>query len=348
VVTTITYITLAVLAFTSLTEWLHVRRCRKVGRLAFGPTGAPRKWTVIAPYARALAITALAWGLLTLLHVGPRATRSQKVPEGGYRHLIIALDVSPSMKLEDAGTGGKQTRAKRAGEVLNSVLQRVATDQVRISIIAFYTDAKPVVVDTFDMEVVRNALDDLPLDIAFDVGKTEILKGIQAAAELAKPWQPDSTTLVVVSDGDTVPDSGMPEMPRSIQRSIIVGVGDSRTGTFIDGHQSRQDSVTLRQVAGRLKGKYFDANEHHLASDLLTALSRTLPLRDDRKLSRRELALLCVGMGGFVLAGLPIALALAGSAWHGGSRSKKLSGLVSAREVLPKTKSTETEKLTYA
>src|SRR6185369_8698657 len=143
------------------------------------------------------------------------------------------------------------------------------------------------------------------------------------------------TTLVVVSDGDTVPDSGMPEMPRSIQRSIIVGVGDSRTGTFIDGHQSRQDSVTLRQVAGRLKGKYFDANEHHLASDLLTALSRTLPLRDDRKLSRRELALLCVGMGGFVLAGLPIALALAGSAWHGGSRSKKLSGLVSAREVLP-------------
>jgi Ca-activated chloride channel family protein len=110
------------------------------------------------------------------------------------------------MQLQDSGPGAKQTRAQRATEVMTSLLQRIATDQVRISIVAFYTDAKPVVVDTFDMEVVKNALNELPLDLAFDVGKTALLQGIRQAAELAKPWQPDSTTLVVVSDGDTIPE----------------------------------------------------------------------------------------------------------------------------------------------
>ena len=162
----------------ALAEWLHVRRCRRVARLAFGPGGKPREWTHMVPWARVAAVVALAWGLTTLLHVGPRAVRSEKMPEGGYRHLVLALDVSPSMQLQDAGQGGKQTRARRASEVIMSLLQRVATDQVRISIVAFYTDAKPVVVDTFDMEVVKNALNDLPLDLAFDVGKTALLQAL--------------------------------------------------------------------------------------------------------------------------------------------------------------------------
>jgi Ca-activated chloride channel family protein len=269
------------------------------------------------------AVGALAWGLTTLLQVGPRATRSDLLPEGGYRHLVLALDVSPSMQLQDAGLGAKQTRAQRATEVLTSLLQRIATDQVRISIVAFYTDAKPVVVDTFDMEVVKNALNDLPLDLAFDVGKTALLQGIRQAAELAKPWQPDSTTLVVVSDGDTIPDSGMPELPRSIYRTLIVGVGDPRAGRFIDGHQSRQDVSTLRQLAGRLRGNYFDANEKHLPSDQLKMLSQSLPLRDARERGRRELALAAVGLGGLLLAGLPVALAFAGCTWQAGKDSKR-------------------------
>jgi len=317
------YSALAAMLLTALAEWLHVRRCRRVARLAFGPGGKPHAWTHVVPWARVAAVVALAWGLTTLLHVGPRAVRPEKMPEGGYRHLVLALDVSPSMQLQDAGQGGKQTRAKRASEVIMSLLQRVATDQVRISIVAFYTDAKPVMVDTFDMEVVKNALNDLPLDLAFDVGKTALLQGIRQSVELAKGWQPDSTTVIVVSDGDTIPDSGMPELPRSIHRVVIVGVGDARSGRFIDGHQSRQEASTLRQVARRLRGDYFDANEKHLSSDLFAALSRTLPLRNVRQLSRRELALAAVGLGGFLLAAIPIALALAGGAWQTRTESKK-------------------------
>jgi Ca-activated chloride channel family protein len=290
---------------------------------------------------RAASAAALAWGLTTLLLIGPRTARSDSIPQGGYRHLVLALDVSPSMQLQDGGPAGKQTRAQRARDVLMSLLQRISTDQVRISIVAFYTDAKPVVIDTHDLEVVRNALNDLPLDLAFDVGKTDLLEGVRQAAELAKPWQPDSATLVVVSDGDTIPDRGIADLPRSIHRALIVGVGDSRSGRFIDGHQSRQDISTLRQLAGRLSGNYFDANEKNLPSNLLVALARTLPLRDTQEQGRRELALAAVGSGSFLLALLPVALDLAGCKWQLVGRSRRASASAAVGD-------TDSERVSHA
>jgi len=307
-----------VVLLAALAEWLHARRCRRVMRLAFGPAAAPRPWVSAAPFARAAATGALAWGLTTLLLVPAGASRPVKIPEGGYRHLVIALDVSPSMQLADAGADRKQRRAHRASEVLMSVLSRIALDQVRVSVVAFYNGARPVVVDTYDLEVVRNIINDLPLDYAFEIGKTKLLDGVREAANLARPWQPGSTTLMIVSDGDTVPDSGMPDLPASIAQVVVIGVGDAAAGTYIDGHQSRQDAVTLRQLAQRLRGAYHDANERHLASAQLESLSRLMPLRDAAKKGRREAALAAVVAGAGVLALLPVALAMAGSAWHVG------------------------------
>jgi len=312
-----TALTVTVLLLAALGEWLHARRCRAVRRLAFGPRGEPARWTRAAPWLRIASVGLLSWGLLTLFLIQPKSARSDELlPEGGYRHLVIALDVSPSMRLADAGPQKQQSRAARGGEVLMSLLQRIALEQVRISVVAFYTGAKPVVVDTFDMEVVNNVLNELPVAVAFDPGKTSLIDGVRAAADLAKPWQPDSTTLVVLSDGDTIPDSGLPELPRSISRVLVVGVGDARTGLYIDGHQSRQDASTLRQLAGRLRGDYLDANEKHLPSDQLTALAAALPLRDTADKGRRELALAAVATGAFFLAGLPVGLALAGAPWQ--------------------------------
>jgi len=107
---------------------------------------------------------------------------------------------------------------------------------------------------------------------------------------------------------------------------------------------------TLRQLAGRLRGDYFDANEKHLPSAVLTALSKSLPLRDTHERGRRELALAAVGLGGFILAGLPVALAFAGCAWQAGIRSKR-APVVSTRKSFPDTETAiqpKPEKPTYA
>ena len=329
------YTALAVCAFAALGEWLHGRRVARVARLAFGPSGKPRAWTRVAPLLRVAAVTLLAFGLVELYRLTPRAARPQLLPEGGFRHLVIALDVSPSMQLKDAGLERKQTRAQRASTVVMSVLERVALEQLRVSIVAFYTGAKPVVIDTYDLEVVKNILGDLPLENAFELGKTSLIAGIKGAAALAQGWAPDSTTLLIVSDGDAVPDTGLPALPKSIHQVLVIGVGSARAGQNIDGHLSRQDAPTLRQLATRLRGVYHDVNEQHLPSEQLAALAQSLPMRDAAGKGRRELALAAVGAGAGLLALLPIALAFAGAAWQGGVRHSPSSRAPERREPQP-------------
>lgn len=336
---------LAAAALVALGEWLHARRVRRVARLAFGPKAAPCRWVAAVPFVRVFAVAVLAWGLATLWEIQPRGFRGAQVPEGGWRHIVLVLDVSPSMQLKDAGPGGTQTRMQRAHDVLMSVFERVALEQARVSVIATYNGAKPVVIDTYDLEVVRNILADLPLDMAFDIGRTKLIEGLRLAAEIARPWEPESTALILVSDGDTVPDSGMPEMPRAIRETLVIGVGDARAGKFIDGHQSRQDASTLRQIAGRLRGVYHDANVAHLPSEHLARLATVAPMTDPAAGGRRELALTAVAVGTFLLAAVPLGLAAWGSAWQ---PARRRAGVVPASNagapagVSTKVRTTET------
>ena len=79
---------------------------------------------------------------------------------------------------------------------MESFFKRVVIRQYRLSVVAFYTGAKPVVVDTSDIEVVRNILNDLPMHYAFTAGDTDVFAGLKEAAVLARPWRPKSTTVM--------------------------------------------------------------------------------------------------------------------------------------------------------
>jgi Ca-activated chloride channel family protein len=303
-------------------ELWHTRRVGAVARLAFGPSGKPSPWVATLPYLRALAVGLLAWGLAVLLQVEPKSFRARAVGENDLRHIILVMDVSPSMKLEDAGKEGKESRRKRAQVLLQSFFRRISTEQFRLSFIAVYNGAKPVVVDTRDSGVINNFLDGLDMHYAFDSGKTKLLDGISEAFKIAKPWRNDSTTIVLVTDGDTVPPTGMPERPRSVSGALVVGVGDPRTGTFIDGRQSRQDVPTLRQLALRLGGEYHDGNQKHLP----TSMIRSVIVSDGegaRQLGRREYALVACATGSALLAVLPLCLAYLGTRWKPGNPSTR-------------------------
>ncbi|WP_435015408.1 vWA domain-containing protein [Tundrisphaera sp. TA3] len=307
-------------------EALHAQRVARVARLAFGPSGRPARWARTAPTLRVAAGSAVAWGLTTLLLLPPVPRPAETLPENQRRNVVLILDVSPSMRLKDAGPGGDQTRRERATAVMESFFQRVPIEQYLLSVIAFYSGAKPVVAGTKDMEVVRNILADLPMQFAFPVGKTDLFAGLAEAARIAHPWRPDSTLLIIVSDGDTVPATGMPRLPASISDVLVVGVGDPRAGTFIDGRQSRQDSGALRQIAARLHGTYHDANEKHLPSDLLSRLTAIpRPTTLDR-LTRREYALFASGLGAAILAFLPALQRAFGTAWRPGVHAIRRPG----------------------
>lgn len=313
----------SVLLLALLAEFLHARRTRRIAHLAFGPTGRSRAWVLWTIPLRACALAMLTWGLTTLYLIDPKFRRPNEVPDTALKRLLIALDVSPSMQLKDAGEKKDQARARRAADVVMSVLDRVSLEQSRVTIVAFYTGARPVVVDTRDPAVVKNIMADLPLDFAFDPGKTAILDGITEACAIAKPWREKSATLLIVSDGDSVPYTGMPTLPPSIARTLVIGVGDASAGKFIDDHNSRQVAVTLRQLAARLRGSYHDANGRNVPGQLLAALSGMLPIKENWRAGHREAAIVAVAVGGFVVAAVPVALGLFGTSWRPGTRAAR-------------------------
>lgn len=327
-----------VLALAALAEWLHSRKVARVARLAFGPRRRPALWALSAPWLRALSFATLAWGLATLALIPPRTHSGEggaAARDADPRHVLLVLDVSPSMRLVDAGKDQKQSRMQRARDVMESFFDRVPFAVFRVSVVAVYSSAKPVVIDTSDFEVVRNILGDLPMHHAFKSGKTQLFAGLEEAAKIAKDWNPRSTTLVIVSDGDTVPATGMPRMPASIHRTIVVGVGDPQTGRFIDGRHSRQDVATLKQIAARLGGTFQNANELQLSTAVIQesfALDDSSPFE---RLTRREYALLAIALGAGLLALLPVLLHLFGTRWAPGAKP----GIEPAQELDGKTPS---------
>ena len=94
----------AVLVLTA--EAWHVVRIRRMLHLAFGPSRRPARWVRTVPLLRAGAAVALAWGACTLLLIEPMKHSSSDAMlkrNQDYRHVLLVLDVSPSMRLIDAG-----------------------------------------------------------------------------------------------------------------------------------------------------------------------------------------------------------------------------------------------------
>ena len=310
--------TVIVILLAAAAELLHDRRCRRVAALAFGPSQRPAVWACVVPLWRVVSLAAITWGLITLMTLPPKVHRAETVPDNDFRHVLIVLDISPSMRLEDAGPEGHTSRMSRAREVMESFFKRVPMEQYRVSVVAVYNEAKPVVIDTMDIDVVRNILGDLPMHHAFVSGDTDLFAGLKEAVKICRPWEPDSTTLILVSDGDTVPATGMPKMPASVRNVLVVGIGDSKNGTFIAGRQSRQDASTLRQIAVRLRGTYHNGNQKHLSSDTIKTLTEQPGESILERLTQREYALAACASGSMIYALLPFLLHFFGTAWRPG------------------------------
>ena len=211
------------------------------------------------------------------------------------------------------------SRTKRASKLVQSLLKRVTDEKLHITMVAVYNGAKPVVQESRDAEVILNFLDGLPLSSVFPVGKTRLFDGLEEAAEIARDWPPNSATLLLVSDGDTVPATGMPKMPPSINGALIMGVGNPTKGSLIDGRQSRQDVGALQQIATRLGGQYHDGNVRHVPTSVLNELGSLKTDQDSLKLTLREYALIAGVTSALGLALLPVFLYFFASPFKPGS-----------------------------
>ena len=300
---------------TVLGEWLHARRVARVSVLAFGPGGRARRWTLVAPAIRVIALSGLAWSLVTLVSFN-NLVRDRNSKAHAKRHLMVLVDVSPSMMLKDAGESGTEMRTTRASAVLKSVLDLVPGNHLRFTAAGFYTETRLLVDDCQDRELVLHLAGGTPFHITYEPGKTDLLKSLNQAGELMKNWERKSTTLLVISDGDSVSPAGLKPMPSAVSQVIFAGVGDHSHGSFIDGHASRQDTATLSQLARRLNGSFFDCNVRNIPSDSLAKLNAADPSASKWQTDRRLLALITLTISTALLCLLPLLLEYLGSAWR--------------------------------
>ena len=305
--TTPILVALAAAVLAAMAEVLHSRRVALVRPLL---QGTPDFLLWLVPLIRVLCLTGLTWALTVLFFLPPKAHRSklETIEPADREHLLLVLDVSPSMRLKDAGEVGTDSRTRRASALVKSLLQRVSDEKMHFTVVATYSGAKSVVKESRDREVLLNILEDLPMHYAFETGKTKLFDGLEEAAKISKDWLPNSTTLVLISDGDTVPPTGMPRMPASVGGALVVGVGNPMKGTFIDGRQSRQDVSTLREIANRLGGEYHDGNLKHVPTNVLRKLGSLQVTAEKFELGLREYVLIVIATTSFLLASLPLIL----------------------------------------
>ena len=314
---------LAVLCLVSLAEWLHVRRIRVTARLAFGPTGAARAWTRLVPFLRVASLTAFAWGAVTLLLIkleAPDDARKKERNDAEATRLVFAADLSPSMFLQDAGPEGTLTRQARMREVVEGILQRVSGN-LRFGVIGFYTESLPVVMEARDPELVRNVFNGLPLTYAMPLGQTDLGKAVNDTLELVAKFPAGSTRMIIFTDGDSVNLVPIIPRPKSVKDVLVLGIGNPLKGTFIDGHQSRQEGETLQRLATSLMGTYEDVNTKHLATTALGDLVVPMAL-PQTGLTLAQWAVLAMVLGAIINVLIPLALEFFGSDWKVGASER--------------------------
>lgn len=302
----------ATAAIVVVAEGLHSRRIARVDTLAFGPGGRARRWTVVVPPLRVLASAILVWSLVTLVGFNNLGREGERAGPA-KRHLMVLLDVSPSMLLQDAGDGRSSTRMERASAVLKSVLDRIPGDHVIFSAAGFYTEARLLVNECRDRELILHLAGGTPFFITYEPGKTDLIKSLNQAGVMMKDWPRKSTTLLVISDGDSVPPVGLNPMPGSVSDVIFAGVGDAGGGTDIDGHLSRQDTANLSQLSRRLRGNFYDCNLRHIPGEALRRVNTEETGAAAWKADRRILALAGLAVSAALLCLLPLALEYCGA-----------------------------------
>lgn len=212
--------------------------------------------------AAVLRLSALALAFLAL--AGPRWGVDLVETRGSARQVVVAVDVSLSMRAADA----KPSRLERAKASLSLLLDQLKGD--RVGVVAFAGDAQVVCPLTSDVDAAKDLLNALDVG-AVPVPGTAIGTAIRASSALIGRY-PGAKTVVLLTDGEdhgTDPVAAAREAAASGVRLYAIGIGtpegepiplegggykkDKRGGTVV----SRLGEKTLADAAAATGGAYY-------------------------------------------------------------------------------------------
>jgi len=279
--------------------WPALAEARAAGARSSDPT------RLAALALRTAALLALA-GVLA----GPVSVRQPAAREAAGLDLVLALDVSPSMRALDTSREGEpRTRLELAREAVGRFAARRAAEGDRVGLVLFGKTAFTRIPVTRDGALLAHALEEVEAGVAGDatalgdalaltvrraLGGADVSEGESRSSEEATPGA--GRVVVLLTDGRSnaggVPVDLAAELARTAGvRVHTVGIGSTgRVAVESPGQGLRYerhdlDAETLEHVAARTGGRLFrarrpaDLEAVYAAIDGLERVTREVPPR---------------------------------------------------------------------
>lgn len=240
-----------------------------------------------------LLIAALAWIALVLAAARPQwLGEPVSIPSEG-RDLMIAVDLSGSMKIDDMQINGRQVdRLKMIKYVLSDFIERRVGD--RLGLILFADTAYLQAPLTYDRETVRELLNESLIGLVGE--QTAIGDAIGLAIKRFNARENSNKVLILLTDGQNTAGNITPEQANELAVNndvtiYTIGVGADKmlVQSFFGNRQinpsQELDEDMLTKIATSTGGQYFRARDVESLQKIYATLDKLEPIaRESRQM----------------------------------------------------------------
>ncbi|QJD28900.1 vWA domain-containing protein [Methylococcus geothermalis] len=266
-----------------------------------------------APGSRApLALAALGWLLLVSAAARPQWLGEPIEQTVSGRDLMLAVDLSGSMDIEDFVVNREvSNRLEAVKRVATAFIERRTGD--RVGLILFGEQAYLQVPLTFDRKTVQNLLDEAVIGLAGD--KTAIGDAIGLAIKRLRDNPADQRVLILLSDGANTAGQVQPLQAAELAareglKIYTIGVGADEMivrdffGTRRVNPSEDLDEATMTAIAEKTGGRYFRARNTEELDQIYALLDQLEPSSRDAQYFRPRDELYPWPLGLALLAGV--------------------------------------------
>ena len=252
-----------------------------------------------------LLLLALLWVCLLLAAARPEwHDEAVQLPVSG-RDLVLAVDISGSMRMQDFSLNGRQVdRLTATKAVANAFIQRRTGD--RIGLILFGTNAYVQTPLTFDRQTVRILLNESAIGLAGKstaIGDTiglavkRLQQSVLPSANNHQPAESFDRVLILLTDGVNTAGSINPQQATDLAvkaglKIYTIGIGadailvDSFFGSRQINPSAELDEQGLTAIAEQTGGRYFRARDTDELDDIYSMIDDLEPVEREGKMFR--------------------------------------------------------------
>lgn len=261
--------------------------------------GIESKNTITSNKKSSLILLSIIWTLLVLASTRPQwLGEAVNIPSEG-REMMIAVDLSGSMQVEDMVLNGRAVnRLDMLKVLLGDFIERRTGD--RLGLILFGDDAYMQTPMTFDRKTVQKMLDETVLGL---VGQqTAIGDAIALAVKRFNDEEESNRVLLLLTDGQNTAGKITPEeaLELAVAKDITIysiGIGadvmlqQSFFGTRQVNPSSDLDEKSLKKIAEQTGGHYFRAKSSADLAQIYELLDTLEPVEQEQQQMRPLTAL---------------------------------------------------------